>query len=680
MVANGRGLGVMIQPSAKPVKPPVVKYNSTTDWMLGTISRLDDDRTPAKAIHVGENVVLSQNGTIKPRPGLKLYGTQPANPVLGEVYEFVKFSGTTPETWLIWGENDASVGKIYVAKDGGAATLVTGKTYDSTASLHYEQIANKVLITNGVDNLSYMDIDALTITTFTALTTPSITSTTPTGLTGTNWNLRYRVTATNQGETAASTAGTCTVVKTRGLWDGTTDYVTIVWPRVTGADRYNIYVGDQAGFEYYLDTVVDPGTGTDVTYVDSGAIEPNVLRLAPVGDSTSGPITTRSTNVKGQVYMVGDLDNPSRIWFGGNTNTSALDFSSYNGGGWVEPNKGGKDFPVKVVPFRDGKGTPMAACLSKGTNGFGKRYLLQPASVTVGDTVITYMNVQEDNGQDGTDSPDGVAIYSDALWYPSRDAFKTSTTKAQIQNIISTSGISDNISDAVTVLNSSDMEKAVTMVDDKKIYWGIPYQSTTNNQIWILDLRQRGAWMRPWLIAADWMTLYAENSTGVTKRIFLVNNQFMELDESTRTNDNGTAFSTTIGSGNIKFSEDGEQYGQVIDVTFIFLRPQGNINLTVSANTEDGPVILTDSVDNTANDAVSAWGAYGWGAVGWGNIQNQDPLTTTATPSRVRKTIEVDEEVNFINWAVDTTGSGVDYELATVIIRYVPTGWVDTTT
>lgn len=669
----------MIPVPSKAVKPPRVAKAATTSWELGTYSRLDDDRTPPKAIRTGENVVISQNGTIKVRPGLKLYGTQPVNTVIGAIYEFVKFSGTTPQTWLIWGENVSGTGKIYVAKDGGAATLVTGKTYSSTAKLHFEQIANKVLITNGVDTLSYMDIDTLTITAFTSLSATSVSSVTPTGVVGTNWNLRYRVTATNQGETAASVAGTCTVSKTRGLWNGTSEYVTVVFPRITNASRYNIYVGDQAGFEYYLDTIVDPGTGTNVTYVDTGSIEPNILRLAPVGDSTSGPKTTRSSNVKGQVYMVGDSDNPSRIWFGGNTNTSALDFSSFNGGGWVEPNKGGKDFPVKVVPFRDGKGTPMAACLSKGTNGFGKRYLLQPATVTVGDTVISYMNVQEDNGQDGTDSPDGVLIYADALWYPSRESFKTTNTKAQIQNILSTTGISDNISDAVTVLNSVDMENAVGMVSDKKLYWAVPYQSETNNQVWILDLRQKGAWMRPWQIAADWMLLYADNTSGVTKELFLVDNQIYELDESTNTNDNGTVFQTSIGSGSIKFSEDGEEYGQVIDVTFIFLRPQGLINLTVTARTEDGDVTLTDTVPTTANSAIGGFGAYGWSDVGWGNIENQEPLAVLATPPRVRKTIEVDEESNSISWGVGSTTSGVDYELATVIIRYVPTGWVDTT-
>jgi hypothetical protein len=375
--------------------------------------------------------------------------------------------------------------------------------------------------------------------------------------------------------------------------------------------------------------------------------------------------------------MVGDVTNPARIWFGGTTENEALDFSSYNGGGWVEPNRGGKDFPVKMIPFRDGKGTPMAACLSKGTNGSGKRYLLQPSSVTVGDTLITYMQVQQDNGQDGTDSPDGVVVVDDAIFYPSRTGFKTTNTKAQIQNILSTSGISDNISDAVNSLSGLTMDSCVGMTYDRRIYWALPFAGATNNQVWVLDLRQKGAWMRPWNIACDWMTLYSDNTTGETKRLFLVDDVIYELDDNSNTNDNGTSFITNVGSGAIKFSEDGEQYGSVIDVTFIFLRPQGLINLSVTTNTEDGEIILSDTLDSVTNESIAGWGTYGWGDNGWSNLLYGEPLAVTSNIPRVRKTIEVDEECNYLTWGVNTTESGVSYELATVIVRYVPVGWID---
>ena len=659
------------------VKQATISFETLSGWGQGVYTR-DRDRTPMKGLVTAEDTQLNQDGLPGPRPGLKLYGSyQPTGTVMGQIYEFVKMNTAVtpnvPETWNIWMENRSGVGTILVNKDGGTPVVVTGKTYSVTNSKpHFEQIFGNVLITTGVDNLSYMVIDTLTITPFANLTTPVGVSATATGVSGSTYTLRYRVTAANQGETAASTAQTVQVSKLREIWNGTSEYVTFTWNRVSGASRYNIYVGDQAGFEYYLDTVVDSGSGTTQSYVDTGSVAETSTRIAPAGDSTAGPKTTRATNIKGQPYMVGDADNPGRIWFGG-TGASAMDFSSYNGGGWVEPNKGGKDFPVAIKAFRDGKGTPMATCFSKGTNGSGKRYLLSPQSTTVGSTVLTYMSVVEDNGQDGTDSPDGVVMLNDAAWYPSRSGFKTSNTKANIQNIISTNGITDNISDAVQNLTAASMDKAVGLANDQKIYWALPYSSTRNNQIWVLDLRQRGAWMRPWNIAADWLWLYTDNTDGKSKMLGLVNNKFVEFDPNINTNDLGTAFQTSIATGDIKFGENGE-WASVIDVTFKFLRPQGNINMSVNANTEDGLLPFTDTMPSSSNQSVSAWGRFGWGGSGWGLMLN-DLLSISAAKAKRKWTIEVDEECDTLSLGVSTTESGVYFQWSEAVIRYVPIGY-----
>lgn len=659
-------------------KAPDIKFASATTWENGIFSSRDADRIPIDGLRSAENVQLTQNGTISPRPGLRLYGVQPTGTVRGQIYEYIRMdTSTTPdtaETWLMWMEDRSGTGTMVTAKDGDTPIVVTGKTYDPNAPVHYEQVYGKVIITNGVDNLSYMDVQTQTITVMTALTQPTVAPTTAqTGLTGTNIKLRYRYAAANLGETAASPAGTVDVLKLREQWSGTTEYVTITANRITGADRYNIYVGDQAGFEYFLDSVADPGTGTTFTYRDTGSIAETSTRIAPVGDSTSGPKTLRCTNIKGQVFMTGDSDNPARIWFGGN-GESALDFSSYNGGGWVEPNKGGKDFPAKIVAFRDGKGTPMATCLSKGTNGAGKRYLLQPSTTTVGSTVISYMAVQEDNGQDGTDSPDGVVVVNDSIFYPSANGFKTTSTKPQIQNLLSTQGITDNISTDVNTLSAKYMESCVGLVHDQRIMWSLPYSDTTNNQIWVLDLRQKGAWMRPWYIPADWLTLYADNSDGMTKTLALVNNQICELDPTAATNDAGKTFSTNITSGDTKFNEDGTMWGSIIDVTFTFLRPQGNINLAVNAMTEDGLLTLSDTMQSSSSQSISAHGRFGWGGSGWGQVTGS-LLSVSSAPSKKKWTIPIDEECKSLSWAVSTNNTGVQYQLAEVVVRYVPIGY-----
>lgn len=671
----------MITPNNVAMRPPNIKYLSGLNWQGGMNTRLDPDRIADTYLRTAENARLTQDGTVSIRPGLKLYGTQPVGIVLGEMYEYVRMNTAVtpnrPETWLVWLENRSGVGTVITAKDGGTHKVVTGANYSITARAHFEQVAGNVLITNGVDKLSYMDVQAQTITVMNALSQPTTapTVTVSSALTGSNITLRYRYTAANQGETAGSPAGVVTALKLREQWNGTTESITITCPRITGATRYNIYVGDQAGFEYFLDSVADPGSGTTFTYQDTGSIAETATRIAPAGDSTAGPKVTRATNIKGQVYMVGDTDNPGRIWFGGN-GASALDFSSYNGGGWVEPNKGGKDFPVKVVAFRDGKGTPMANCLSKGTNGAGKRYLLQPSTTTVGSTVISYMSVQEDNGQDGTDSPDGVILLNDSIFYPSRTGFKTTSTKPQIQNLLSTSGISDVISPDVLALSTTAMDNCVGVTYDQVLYWSLPYASTTNNQIWLVDLRQKGAWMRPWYIKADWMVLYADNTDLKTKFLMLVGNKIYQLDEATNTNDDGTPFQVNIGSGELKFSPDATMWGSVLDVTFTFLRPQGNINLSVTATTEDGIVNLSDTMKSSATQSVSAWGRFGWAVDGWG-MNDPDTLALSSSATKKSWTIPVDEQCKTISWAISTTDAGVSFQLSEVVVRYVQIGYLE---
>ena len=138
------------------------------------------------------------------------------------------------------------------------------------------------------------------------------------------------------------------------------------------------------------------------------------------------------------------------------------------------------------------------------------------------------------------------------------------------------------------------------------------------------------------------------------------------------------AFQTNIGTGAIRFSEDERMWANVIDVTYVFLRPQGKINLWVNANTEDGVVAYSDQFDESAIQGVSGWGQYGWGSAGWGNQSpNALPLASKTAPARKQWTIPIDEECDKIVCGLNTTDVGIRYQLAGIIVRYVEIGWKD---
>ena len=576
-------------------------------------------------------------------------------------------------------QNVAGATNIFVNKDGGAWTIATGKTYSNTANTHFVQIDNKVLVMNGVDNLSYLDIPTMAVIPFTALlaaTAPTLT--TNTGLTGTTYNYYYQVSANSTvGETAASAKLTVPVSTQREQWTAATQNITIGWTAVTNATSYNVYLATSStATGFFLATV----SKDSLSYKDAGTIARNVNIPAPLSDTTPGPKVTRGSVINGQVFLVGDADNLRYVRFGG-TGTAILDFSPFGGGGWVELGRGTKEFPVRVMSFRDGRGNSQITVLCRGTNGTGKRYIMSPATTTLGTTIINYMTVIEDNGQDGTDSPDGVVLYRDSLWYPSRDGFKTTGTKPQLQNILSTDTVSETITNDIHNLNNANMIGCVGLAFQGRIYWALPNGSATNNEIWVLDLNRGGAWMKPWNISASWMNLYNSND-GNTHQLILSANGLYELTYAQSSNDNGVAFSTNITSGLIKFSEDTLEWAKVIDITFVLLRPQGTAVFTVSGKTEDSALVTLGSNYFTAaaSNVIAGWSEAGWGGspdlaipriYGWSNF-GAVPLSFSTAQTLV--TVEVDEELEWLQWELDTSSVSSDYQLADVVLRFVPIG------
>lgn len=665
-------------PTPRVTTPPRIRKVSVNNWLKGKTSTNDDGRTDPEGLSATQNVLLEQDGVIRPWMSMSQYGEQPTGTVLGEIYEFKEVDGATDTNWMISVQNVAGTAKVYIRKDQEAWIEISGKTYDTTAPCRFTQVDDKVLICNGVDNLSYFDIPTQTVVPFVQVNTPSNASATRgAGLSANPYTLSYKVTSSNQGESAASTAFTVTVNKIRGSWSGATENVTITADTEVGAEYYHVYINDAytstSGEWEYIGSVADPGTAT-WSFLDDGTVSPDYTRTAPISDSSAGPKATRASVINGQVFLIGDPDRPRDIIHGGNTRGNELNFSPYGGGGSFQVGAGGKELPAKIIGFRDGRGFPAITVLCRSTGGNGKRYIVSPETLTLGSTIIDYFKVSEDNGESGTDAPDGVISYMDALWYPSLEGFKTTFTKQQVQNILSTDKVSRNIETDVSQISLSYLDKAVGVAHRGRLYWALPVGSTSNNQIWTLDLDRGRGWMLPRIANVDWMWTYEDNN-GSTHLLVLSDNTIYEFSYSAFTSDDGTPFSTYVRSGILKFSEDGMDWASVIDVTFVFLRPRGSINLTVSGLGEDNETSQSIGSDTFTSPAGTAgWGEDGFGILGWGEtleVPNSSGLT------RKTKTIEIDEELQWLYWELSTEDSGVDYALSDVVVRYVPIGTKD---
>lgn len=669
----------MINPP-RATKAPDIQRKSILDWSVGTVTDYDSRRIVEDALKSSSNMVLEQNGVIRPRPSLVEYGPQPAGEILGELFECKVVSGSTSTFYLVSMQVDGANAYInYCKGEDNAWTKISTKTYDKTAPAHYVQVGDKVLIMNGKDALSYIDLATWTITSFTKLTDPSTPTAVATGLSGSGFVVYYAITASSSvGETAASASTSVSIGTDRDEWDSATQYVTVSWSAVSNATGYNLYMGTTTDGDgnpklYLLKANIDPSI---LSFKDNGSWAIDISRPAPTANSTEGPKTTRGTVVNGRVWLVGDVDNPYYVWHGGDYGHE-IDFSPDGyGGGYTTVASGTKEVPIAVMPFRRGTGDSTVVVLTQGSNGSGRRFQISYSTVEYGGEQRVVWAPTEDSGRDGTDSPDAVVTYNNSLFYPSRDGFKTTGTMPSLQNVLSTRTISATIRDQITLLKSSAMNKAVGLVYEGKIYWALPVGSTENNRVWVYYPDQKGAWMTSWYLDVKWMTLYNDNGGDTHFLMYCSDGKIYELDRATATSDNGTPFETDLTSGMVQFSRDGREWARLIQIVFTFLKPKGEIAIKVEAMTEDGVMSYKQTLIP----------AEGYAAKGWSQVVNEVPRLRgwsepgdpqESSQEYVDEIVEVDEDIQWFTYSIHTVKSGTDYKISSVVAEHVPIGIKD---
>ena len=671
----------MINPP-KATKAPDIKRKSILDWSVGTVTDYDSRRIVEDALKSSANMVLEQNGVIRPRASLVEYGPQPNGEILGELFEAKKVSGTTSTFYLVSMQSDGADAYIYYCQGEDAVwTKITTQKYDKAAPAHFVQIGDKVLIMNGVDNLSYIDLSTWTIVAFSKISDPSSAPTaTPTGLSGTGFNVYYAITANSSvGETKASSSVTVSMDTSRDAWTPGTQYVTLSWSAVTDAVSYNVYMGTSIDGEgdpvmYLIQSNIDANV---LTFKDDGSYAADIIRLAPEYNSTAGPKTTRGTVVNGRVWLVGDVDNPYYVWYGGDTGYE-LDFSQGgNGGGYLAVASGTKEVPISVIPFRKGQGDSTVVVLTQGSNGSGRRFQIGYSTMSYGNESVVGWFPTEDSGRDGTDSPDAVVVHNNSLFYPSRDGFKTTGTMPSLQNVLSTRTISATIQDQISLLKSSAMRNAVGLAYEGKIYWSLPVGATENNRVWVYYPESKGAWMTSWYLNVKWMTLYNDNGGDTHFLLYCKNGKIYELDRSTSTSDDGEAFETDMSSGMVQFSKDGRDWARLIQIVFTFLKPKGEINIEVEAMTEDGPIKYKQTLIPSEN----------YSALGWSQVFNTSPKMRgwselVGTPDAilqeyVDEIVEIDEDIQWFTYSIHTNKANTDYKISSIVAEHVPIGIKD---
>lgn len=669
-------------PVPKSVKPPKIDTLNYTEWNKGVVTAFDDGRTPTSGLKSGLNLMLDQDGVVRPRYSLVKFGPQPVGTILGEIFPFRYANGGTITNQLITIQNVNGTAKVYTALPEDTTWTVRGSvTFNTSASARFVQQDNKVVILNGEDSIAYYDITNNSVVAFTAISDPAApTLKTNTGLTGTSFNVYYMVTANSSVGETAGTQLKLPVSTDRDLWAPSTQNITIQWTTVTGVKSWNIYAAVTAdGSSNPTWGLLASGLSADtLQYTDKGnggvdgSTGPlNTFKQPPKQNATAGPKAKRGANINGQLWLTGDKNNPYYLWHDGGVGFQ-LDFTVANGGGFVSMGIGNREIPEKVWNFRSGTGEAEIKVLTSGVAGNGKRYTIKPNTISYANQQIVVWQPEEDYGFSGTNSPDALIEYGDNTYYLSADGFKTLGTRPQLQNLLSNDDVSQTIVTDIPKINQAVADQFVAAGYQGRLYFSIATLGQPKpNQIWVCDVDRAGAWTNPWDVSCDWMVVIDDNIGG-THHLVLSDNVIYEFSDDIKTNDDGDAFPTSGQTGLIYFSKDGRMWARLIKMVIEVLRPRGHVDFTVYGYTDDGEYI---PLVNQAMDEDTAVSGYGWYEKTWnyGWYDINDAPTIKAKVS-LDIPIDIDENLRYFGISWQSTDANVDYSLSRVVAEFVSIG------
>src|SRR5258708_30150090 len=472
---------------SQPVKDEPEAVLSQTNFARGVITLVDQTKIPPNALVRADNLWLAEDGAPTFRPGSNWYGTAPSAYSLDGSEMFLDSSGNTHLIAVAHGVVWRSL------KDGATWTQCTGATLTAGAKCSMIQANGFLYIVNGVDSMALYK-GTTTLRVYRALTPSDSITTAKTGLAGTQvYTLYYRWVAVNAvGFTAASASasGAITTDRPRAQFDAS-NYITTTCGVVTGALRYDLYVGDVIGNEVYLDSIA-PASGQTPTYVDKGTVPVQNNLLAPNNNTTTGPVVSIIKYVGDRLWATGDKNNPYRVWWTGAGPFIGYFSTSYDGG-YIDLNVGSQFHPVDVEDYRDGKGTPLTTVFCKSANGLGCVLQIGLQTQTIENIFsFTVPSSYKIPGSLATPAPFSVVnVLNDFMYYNSQAVYNLGS-RAQFLNVLITDEASANIRPSVRQINQAASGGICSHFYYAKVYISVPYgNSTTNNAIIIWDTERR---------------------------------------------------------------------------------------------------------------------------------------------------------------------------------------------
>lgn len=583
-----------------PVIPRGLKdYSEKTEYIIGFpkgLNKLQDESlVNDNELTVSQNSILVVDG-IQKRTGSINFGSTSGSRVYGGTPFYT--SASSNNRWII---REGGTSLMYY-NGSNVPTAVSGATMTTAKRTDFAMARDTLYVENGTDNLVKVAVSGgvPTATTYTALTTPANLGVTPTGTTQTTY-YSYRVSAFNaNGETLA--CNSVSISNGHATLDAT-NYNALNWDDVTNATGYVVYGRKRA---------VDNGIGETKlatvnvsAYNDTGTDSPSAILIPPEGNNTGGQKGSMIIYALSRLFVAGDSDNPSRLYYSAG-GSQIDDFSTGNGGGWIDVAKNDGDAITAIYFFQN-------------TILIWKRRSVWKFSFTAAGLPQLELITTEI----GCESYRTVKIVNNAVWFLSKkDGRAAIYSIGNVQNYFNALRTTEQ---SLKISTGSHLDSAnVTYLDMacayffRNLYILCVAQggSTTNNRCYVFDARFN-AWVGWWdNINANAFFTYTDSS-GNEELYYCSETTGYIVKMFTGTDDNGTAISWKIQTKNFN-QKLFDQYKIYRNPVFWF-KDVANGAIT--------GYIINDGVFNSGIFNISSlisgisWGFDKWGAFKWGDSE-----------------------------------------------------------
>jgi hypothetical protein len=479
---------------------------------------------------------------------------------------------------------------------------------------------DRLYLQNGQDPLTYYDGTSITV--FTAINKPTnvacsyshksykgaSASVSPSASPSAEptFVYSYKISAyTEIGETEPSEAVSVTIDKEEL---SETDCVTLTWTKSTDAVGYNIW-GRTSGHWRLLHSIKGENTAT---WTDDGTKEESEVFTPPESNSTAGPKGIYIALYKDSLFVFGDPQNPSRLYYSGGGDR-INDFSVSNGGGFLDISKNDGQKGTGLIVFKN-----TLLCFKEDS-------IYQFEFTSSGLPQSTQVNASV-----GCIAPRSiVAVENDIYFASRRGIFTIGNEPGFAFDVLRTNELSSRVRSIFQSIDSGHIQNIAAVYATKSnvnlvIFAFTPSGDSSNSQAIVYD-RERLAWFKWTNIRANCWTNYVDTA-GDTHVIYGDDSSGYCKEILSGTSDFGSAITGVFKLRAEEFKEGLDRYKKLKDVSLVLRKPTGSVTMSIIKDgTETSTTMNVSTVAPAINFAHYLFARFTFAdSYGTGAVTSQD--------------------------------------------------------